>query len=114
MKDSVGDVKGLVKDDVVRRVCEYFREPGQVGFSEEFVKKATGLVDIALTEEKEDPYTWCIFFDKSHPHMLEVGNAKDRLTNIFAMAQIYVKSRAEQATNQRPNRILDTSSRRNN
>jgi len=86
---DIGMPQDVVRDEHTKKLAEYFREPGQVDVSKEDWKKVEALYDIALAQDPDNPVSWVMFFDRSHPHLLEVGAHKDRLSNILVMAEVY-------------------------
>ena len=110
MTDPVGDAKEVVRKAHIHQLMEYFREPGQVSWTQEGISKIMQLYDIAVKMEEEDPLGWLKDFNNSHPRNLEIGSEDTRLGNILVMAEIYYKERAKSIKNQQ--RQLPTGARR--
>ena len=98
MSEPVGDARELVKQDHVLKLEEHFKRqmPGRMKMSSEDRAKIEQIYSIAIIQDAEDPVGWVKDFDRSHPHNIEFGDEKDRLSIILTALDLYMNLRKQE------------------
>ena len=92
MTEAMGDAREMAKQDHVLKLEDHFKRqmPGRMKFSSEDRSKVEQIYNLALLHDMEDPVGWVKDFDRSHPHNMEFGDEKDRLSLILTALNLYV------------------------